>query len=69
MFGTVTVALALGSLIYAHAIGGFPYYDPRLLRIYRWGTGLSLLGVVFGIGGVWRRSALRWHAPALSVGM
>jgi hypothetical protein len=29
--------LAVSSVLYAHAIGGFPFYDPRLLRIYRWG--------------------------------
>ena len=45
-FGLVTCSglLAVYSLIYAHAIGGFPYYDPRLLRFYRWGGMLSLGG-------------------------
>src|SRR5215472_2507432 len=46
----------------------FPFYDPRLLRLFRWGCLLSLSGIVFAIGGVWRRSALRWHAAATSVG-
>jgi hypothetical protein len=34
---TFSALLAVTSLIYAHLIGGFPYYDPRLLRFYRWG--------------------------------
>jgi hypothetical protein len=41
----------------------FPYYDPLLLRIFRAGVLVSLAGVGFGIGGVWRASPLRWHAP------
>ena len=32
---TCSALLAAGSIAYAHAIGGFPFYDPRLLRIYR----------------------------------
>lgn len=47
----------------------FPYYDPPLLRIFRWGTFLSLGGIVFGVSGAWRRSSLRWHAPVSATGM
>jgi hypothetical protein len=65
---TTSGLLAVSSLLYAHAIGGFPFYDPRLLRIYRWGGLLSLSGIVFGIGGVWRPSPVRWLAPVCSVG-
>jgi hypothetical protein len=32
---TLSALLAIGSVLYAHAIGGFRYYDPTLLRIYR----------------------------------
>jgi len=45
---TASGLLAVSSVVYAHAIGGFPFYDPRLLRIYRWGGLLSLSGLVFG---------------------
>ena len=65
---TASGLLAVSSVLYAHAIGGFPFYDPRLLRIYRWGGLLSLSGIVFGIAGVWRPGPVRWHAPACSLG-
>jgi hypothetical protein len=60
--------LAISSLIYAHLIGGFPFYDPRLMRIFRWGALLSLMGFLFGVEGAWRSSTLRWHAIAGSAG-
>jgi len=66
---TASGLLAISSLLYAHAIGGFPFYDPLLLTIYRWGGLLSLAGIVFAISGAWRPSPLRWHAPACAVGM
>jgi hypothetical protein len=66
--GSASALLAFSSIIYAHVIGGFPFYDPRLLRIYRWGTLLSLSGLVCGIIGIWRPGPLRWLAPACAVG-
>jgi hypothetical protein len=66
---TCSALLALISLIYAHAIGGFPYYDPRLLRFYRWGGVLSDAGLILGIIGCWRRNSLRWYAPLCALGM
>jgi hypothetical protein len=65
---TASSLLAVSSVLYAHAIGGFPYYDPRLLRFYRWGAVLSLSGLVFGIAGVWRPGPVRWLAPVCSLG-
>jgi len=67
--GNASAALALGSFIYSLVIGGFPYWDPPLIRIYRVGLLLSLGAMVLSLGGVMRRNALRWHAPALSAGM
>src|SRR5215472_8305851 len=64
---TSSALLALGSIIYAHTIGGFPFYDPRLLRIYRWGGLLSLVAI--GVAGCWRRTPLRWYAPLCAAGM
>jgi hypothetical protein len=66
---TASGLLAAASVSYAHAIGGFPFYDPSLIRIYRWGALLSLSGTVFGLVGVWRPSPLRWHAPTCAVAM
>jgi len=61
--------LGVGTAIYARVIGGFPFYDPRLLRIYRWGILLSLLGLVCAVGGIWHRNSIRWHAPVASLAM
>lgn len=66
---TVSGLVALISVIYAHAIGGFPYYDPRLLRFYRWGGILADAGLVLGIIGCFRRNPLRWYAPLCALGV
>lgn len=68
IFGTASAILAIGSVGYAQ-VHHFPYYDPLLLRIFRWGGLLSLAGIIFGIGGVWRSGSLRWHAPLCCIGM
>lgn len=64
---TSSSLLGFGSIVYARAIGGFPFYDPLLLRIYRWGALLSLAGIALSIAGVKRPGVLRWHALALSL--
>jgi len=68
VLATVSALLAILTIAYAQ-VHHFPYYDPLLLRIFRWGALLSLGGILFGIAGVWRPSAIRWHAPACSLGM
>jgi len=65
---TASALLAVSLVGYAQ-IHHFPYYDPLLLRLFRCGVFISLGGIVFGIGGVWRASPLRWHAPTCSLGM
>jgi hypothetical protein len=69
VFASASFLLALGTFIAALWHGGFQYYDSTLLRLFSWGMRLSLGGVLFGILGVWRPSALRWHALGLSTGM
>lgn len=66
---TLSAVLAAGSIIYAHLIGGFPFYDPRLLRIYRWGALLALAGLLLGVGGCWKRGSLRWQSPLCAFGV
>ena len=68
-FGWVTASaiLAVSAAAYAQ-MHYFPFYDPLLMRIFRWGFLLSLAGLVFGLGGVWRTNPLRWHALAGAVG-
>lgn len=66
---TASALLAVSTAVYAKAIGGFPFYDPTLLRIYRYGALISLSGIVFAVVGLWRRNALRWHAPVCALGI
>jgi hypothetical protein len=65
---TISELLAISSMVYAHAVGGFRYYDPSLLRIYRWGALLSFAGLVVAAVGLLRGSSLRWHAVFCAVG-
>ena len=67
VLATASALLAISSIAFAQ-VHHFRYYDPLLLRIFRWGTLLSLGGIAFGTGGVWRRSSLRWHAPVSAFG-
>lgn len=60
---SASALLAVSSVIYAHAVNGFEFYDPRLLKIFRAGFLISSAGIVFGIGGVWRKNTLRWQSP------
>jgi hypothetical protein len=60
---TASGLLAVSAIVFSLLIRGFPYYDPLLLRIFRWGFLLSFGGIVFGISGIGRPSSLRWHAP------
>lgn len=69
ILSTASALLAIGSIAYAHSIHGFPYYDPRLLRIYRWGGLLSLGGMILGFTGSSRPNSLRWQAPLAGVVM
>ena len=69
VFGTASAALATLSTLYALMIGGFPYYDPLLLRIYGIGMLLSCVGILFALTGLWRRSNLRWHGIVLPTSM
>jgi hypothetical protein len=68
IFGTASAVLAIASIAYAQ-LHHFAFYDPLLLRIFRWGGLLSLGGILFGLSGVGRPGPLRWHAPACGLGM
>ena len=67
VLATVSALLAVTSIAYAQPIHDFQFYDPRLMRMFRWGFLLSLGAIVFGLGGVWRSSSVRWHAPIAAI--
>jgi hypothetical protein len=69
LLATTSALLAVSTMMYARVIGGFTFYDPLLMRIYRIGMLLSLSGIVLGVCGVWRPNSLRWHSPASAAGM
>lgn len=56
------------SLIWGGLRGGWPYYDPTLMRIYGCGMLMAALALLISLVGVWRRSTLQWLAPLLSFG-
>jgi hypothetical protein len=64
--GSALLAIALS--IYGHLIGGFDFYDPRLMRFYAWGALLSASALILAVSGVWRLNSLRWHALFCSFG-
>ena len=68
LFSTASALLAIGSVGYA-LLHGFAHYDPLLLRIFRWGLGLSLSGMILGFTGAARPNAIRWQAPLAGFGM
>lgn len=66
--GTISGLLAISAVLYARAVGGFAFYDPSLIKLYRWGALLSVTAMVCGFIGLWRPNPLRWHAPVCAVG-
>ena len=50
---TSSAVLAFGALLYAHLLRSFPFHDPTLMQIYRWGFLSSLSGFVLGTVGCW----------------
>jgi hypothetical protein len=69
MLTTCSGLLALGAFLFSGATGGFAYYDPRLLRIFKIGLLLSSLALLTGLIGIAFRNPLRWQAPIASLGM
>ena len=65
---SISAALEISSATYAQfRAGGFPFNDPTLLRIYRFGFWFALLGLVCSMIGVGTKTPLRFKAPALSL--
>jgi hypothetical protein len=64
---SMSALLGFATLVYAR-FHHFGYYDPILMRIYRWGAVLSCGAVLFSFAGAWGRNAIRWYAPACAIG-
>ena len=69
LLSTASGVLALSAIAYALLVHSFAFYNPTLLRIYRWGLLLSAGGLVLGLTGVSAPNALRWQAPLAGFGM
>jgi hypothetical protein len=67
MLATASALLAIAGLAIAN-VDWFAYYDPKLMQILVWGVTVSLAGLLFAGGGVWRKSPLRWHALVSAFG-
>jgi hypothetical protein len=67
ILATLSALLAVSTILYALAIGGFRYYDALLLKIYAAGGLLAIGGFVFAVSGIWRPNPLRWHAPICAI--
>jgi len=67
LLASASALLALLSIPYAQ-VHRFGYYDPSLIRIFRWGVLLSFTGLCLGVGGACRTSSLRWLSPLAALG-
>ena len=61
--GGISSLLWLVSIVWAGVIGGFAYYDPVVLRFYRWGFFTGVAGFLISFAG---KGKLRWPACGLS---
>ena len=68
IFATASAVLAGGLIVYS-SFHHFPFYDPLLMKAFGSGAILSVVGLLFGLGGLWGKSVFRWYAPISSVGM
>jgi hypothetical protein len=67
ILASASALLAISAMAYSLMRGGFPHYDPLLMRILGVGGLLSLGGLILGVGGVWRTNSLRWHASISAI--
>jgi hypothetical protein len=70
---TLSELVAIFWIAYSHTVGGVSFADSRPARIY--GATfvcsglLSVSGLIFALGGIWRKNPLRWHSVICAVGM
>ena len=68
LMANASVCVGLVGVVYAGVIGGFPYYDLRLMRFIAVGSLLALAGLLVSFIGCWRPSVPRWIAPLSAAG-
>lgn len=69
VLATVSGVFAVGSAIYAGSIGGYAYFDPRLIAVFRIGLLLSISAAICALVGAWKPGPVRWHAAVCAVGV
>ena len=67
-FATLSLLLAVAAVFVGDTLGGFRFWDPSLLKIYRVGLALSVVGLTLAICGAWKSGPLRWSAPLAALG-
>jgi hypothetical protein len=65
---SLSAVFEIGSALVAQ-FHHFHFYDSALMKIYACGFLTAALGLVVSVGGLARKSPLRWKAPALSTVM
>jgi hypothetical protein len=66
VMGTASCLIAVITYVWAR-VHPFPYFDPQLMFMFQLGALISFTAFLASLGGLWRRSALRWHALALAI--
>jgi hypothetical protein len=64
-FGLAALSFLLWLILFAwaHAIGGFPFYHPVVMRFYAWGFLTGACGIAMSLAG---KGKLRWPACGVS---
>lgn len=68
-FALASASAALALLTIGVAmLGGFGEGNALFYHVLAVGFVLSLTGLLFAVGGVWRENTLRWFAPSCAIG-
>jgi hypothetical protein len=64
---STSAVIAISTAILAQ-VDHFGFYDPTLMKLMKWGSLFSLVGIVLATGGLFKKSPLRWLAPLCAMG-
>lgn len=67
VMASLSATLGLGTIVYASR-GGFERGYDSFFRVVLVGGVISLAGILLALGGMWRKSSLRWFALLGSMG-